>query len=209
MRILNALGIKPRRTIRIALWSGEEEGLIGSMRYVEQHFGSFPRSTAPGQMARPEFLRQPAGPLTLKPEQKLVSAYFNIDNGGGRIRGIYTQGNAAVDPIFAQWMAPLRDLGVTTISNRNTGGTDHLSFVAAGIPGFQFIQDPLDYESRVHHTDLDTYDHLRIEDMKEGAVVLASMLVAAADADKPLPRKPVPTEPKLTDPYSYPEPIKE
>src|ERR1700683_4061128 len=132
MRILNALHVKPRRTIRVALWSGEEEGLFGSKGYATQHFGSFPLSTAPDQLAMPEYMRKAAGPLALKPEQKLVSAYFNVDNGTGRARGIYTQGNAAVDHIFEQWIAPLRDLGVTTITNRNTGGTDHLSFDADG-----------------------------------------------------------------------------
>jgi carboxypeptidase Q len=143
MRILNALKVKPRRTIRIALWSGEEQGLFGSRGYANGHFGSYPRSTTPDQMELPEYARKAAGPLTLKPEQKLISAYFNVDNGTGRIRGIYTQGNAAVDSIFEQWMAPLRDLGVSTITNRSTGGTDHLSFDAVGIPCFQFIQDPM------------------------------------------------------------------
>ena len=106
-------------------------------------------------MQLPEFMRRPAGPLEVKPEQKLVSAYFNVDNGSGKIRGIYTQGNAGVAPIFAQWIAPLKDLGVTTITMRNTGGTDHLSFDAVGIPGFQFIQDDLDYETSTHHSNED------------------------------------------------------
>jgi carboxypeptidase Q len=192
MRILNAIGVKPRRTIRIVLWSGEEQGLFGSMRYADQHFGSFPRSTDPEQMQRPEFLRKAAGPLTLKPEQKLVSAYFNVDNGTGRIRGVYTQGNAAVAPIFAQWIAPLKDLGVTTISNRNTGGTDHLSLDEVGIPGFQFIQDPMDYETRTHHSDMDTYEHLQPGDLKQIAVVEATFVYNAAMRDKMMPRKPLP-----------------
>ena len=156
MRILNALDVKPRRTIRIALWSGEEEGLFGSKGYVKEHFGGFPLSTAPDQMELPEFLRKPAGPLDTQARAETVSAYFNVDNGTGKIRGIYTQGNAAVDHIFEQWIAPLKDLGVTTITNRNTGGTDHLSFDAVGIPGFQFIQDPMDYETRTHHSNMDT-----------------------------------------------------
>ena len=197
MRILNALAVKPRRTIRIALWSGEEEGLFGSMRYVDQHFGSFPRSTAPDQMDRFEHLRKPAGPLTLKPEQKLISAYFNVDNGTGKIRGIYTQGNAAVDHIFEQWIAPLRDLGVTTISNRNTGGTDHLSFDAVGIPGFQFIQDPMDYETRTHHSNMDTYEHLQSADLKQIAVVEAIFVYNAAMRDQMIPRKPLPHPERL------------
>jgi carboxypeptidase Q len=192
MRILNALKVKPRRTIRIALWTGEEGGLFGSRGYVTQHFGSFPRSTAPDQMLLSEYARKPAGPLTLKPEQKLISAYFNVDNGTGKIRGIYTQGNAAVDSIFAQWMAPLKDLGVTTISNRNTGGTDHLSFDAVGIPGFQFIQDPTDYETRTHHSNMDTYEHLQPTDLKQIAVVEAIFVYNAAMREQMIPRKPLP-----------------
>jgi carboxypeptidase Q len=203
MRILNALEIKPRRTIRIALWSGEEEGLFGSMRYVGEHFGSFPRSTAPEQKERMEFMRKPAGPLTLKPEQKMVSAYFNVDNGTGRIRGIYTQGNLAVDHIFEQWMVPLKDLGVTTISNRNTGGTDHLSFDAVGIPGFQFIQDPMDYGTRTHHSDMDTYEHLQAADLKQIAVVEAIFVYNAAMREQMIPRKPLP-HPELEEEQGKP-----
>ncbi|MGC2401153.1 MAG: M20/M25/M40 family metallo-hydrolase [Acidobacteriaceae bacterium] len=199
MRILNAIGVKPRRTIRIALWSGEEQGLFGSMRYVEQHFGSFPRSTAPDQMEMMEFMRKPSGPLTLKPEQKLLSAYFNVDNGSGRIRGIFTQGNVAVDHIFEQWMAPLNDLGVTTISNQDTGGTDHLSFDAVGIPGFQFIQDPLDYETRTHHSNMDTVEHLQPADLKQTAVVEAIFVYNAAMRDRMIPRKPLPQPERLEE----------
>ncbi|HTZ59983.1 MAG TPA: M20/M25/M40 family metallo-hydrolase [Acidobacteriaceae bacterium] len=213
MRILNAIGVKPRRTIRIALWSGEEQGLLGSMRYVEQHFGSFPRSTAPDQIEQMEFLRKPAGPLTLKPEQKLISAYFNVDNGTGRIRGVYTQGNVAVDHIFEQWMAPLKDLGVTTISNRDTGGTDHLSFDAVGIPGFQFIQDPADYETRTHHSNMDTYEHLQAGDLKQIAVVEAIFVYNAAMREKMIPRKPLPHPERLEEqnkplPDLYPTAVK-
>jgi carboxypeptidase Q len=213
MRILNALGVKPRRTIRIALWSGEEEGLFGSLRYVEQHFGSFPRSTTPEELERPEFLRDAGGPLALKPEQKLVSAYFNVDNGTGRIRGIYTQGNAAVTPIFQQWIAPLRDIGVTTISSRNTGGTDHLSFDAVGIPGFQFIQDPMDYATRTHHSNIDTYEHLQPADLKQMAVVEAIFVYNAAMRDKMMPRKPLPHPERMKEqskplPDLYPTAVK-
>jgi carboxypeptidase Q len=205
MRILNALNVKPRRTIRIALWSGEEEGLLGSEGYVGQHFGSFPRSTAPDQMALMEHMRKPAGPLSLKPEQKLISAYFNVDNGTGKIRGIYTQHNTAVDTIFSQWMAPLKDLGVTTITNRNTGGTDHLSFDAVGIPGFQFIQDPMDYETRTHHSNMDTYEHLQASDLKQIAVVEAIFVYNAAMRDQMIPRKPLP-HPELEEQRGKPLP---
>ncbi len=203
MRILNALKVKPRRTIRIALWTGEEGGLFGSRGYVTQHFGSFPRSTAPDQMLLSEYSRKPAGPLTLKPEQKLVSAYFNVDNGTGRIRGIYTQGNAAVDSIFAQWMVPLKDLGVTTISNRDTGGTDHLSFDAVGIPGFQFIQDPMDYGTRTHHSNMDTYERLQPADLKQMAVVEAIFVYNAAMREQMIPRKPLP-HPELMEEQAKP-----
>jgi hypothetical protein len=205
VRILNSLKVKPRRTIRIALWSGEEQGLYGSKGYVKQHFGSFPLSTAPDQMELPEFLRKPGGPLELKPEQKLISAYFNVDNGTGRIRGIYTQGNAAVDTIFAQWMAPLRDLGVTTITNRNTGGTDHLSFDDVGIPGFQFIQDPMDYETGTHHSNMDTYERLQPADMKQIAVVEAIFVYNAAMREQMIPRKPLP-QPELLEQKGKPLP---
>jgi hypothetical protein len=192
VRILKALDVKPRRTIRIALWTGEEQGIFGSKGYCTIHFGSAALSTAPDQLQLPEFMRRAAGPLVVKPEQKLISAYFNVDNGTGKIRGVYTQGNAAIAPIFAQWIAPLKDLGVTTITNRNTGGTDHLSFDAVGIPGFQFIQDMLDYESRTHHSNEDVVERLQPSDLKQIAVVEAIFLYNAAQRDQMLPRKPLP-----------------
>ncbi len=192
MRILTALKVQPRRTIRIALWSGEEEGLFGSRGYVKEHFGSAPVSTAPDQAALPEFMRRASGPLELKPEQRLISGYFNLDNGSGKVRGIYLQENAAIGPIFEQWIAPLKDLGVTTISMQNTGGTDHLSFDAVGIPGFQFIQDPLDYETRTHHSNQDVYERLQPADLKQAATVEAIFVYNAAMRDQMLPRKPLP-----------------
>jgi hypothetical protein len=198
VRILKALDVKPRRTIRIALWTGEEQGIFGSKGYCKIHFGSAPLSTAPDQLALPEFMRRAAAPLEVKPEQKLISAYFNVDNGTGKIRGVYTQGNAAIAPIFAQWIAPLKDLGVTTITNRNTGGTDHLSFDAVGIPGFQFIQDMLDYESRTHHSNEDVVERLQPSDLKQIATVEAIFLYNAAQRDQMLPRKPLP-QPELEE----------
>ncbi|MGI8773301.1 MAG: M20/M25/M40 family metallo-hydrolase [Acidobacteriaceae bacterium] len=192
VRILKALDVHPRRTIRIALWSGEEEGLFGSRGYVKQHFGSYPLSTAPDQMKLPEFFRKAARPIETKPEWKTLDAYFNIDNGSGKVRGVYLQGNAAVEPIFRQWIAPLKDLGVTTISMRNTGGTDHLSFDAVGLPGFQFIQDPLDYESRTHHSNMDTYERLQPGDLAQIATVEAIFVYNAAMRDAMMPRKPFP-----------------
>jgi carboxypeptidase Q len=203
MRILNALHVQPRRTIRIALWTGEEQGLFGSRGYVKEHFGFAPTSTAPDQMMLPEFLRRASGPLELKPEQRLISAYFNLDNGSGKIRGVYLQDNAAVAPIFAQWIAPLRDLGVTTLTLRNTGGTDHLSFDAVGIPGFQFIQDSLDYETRTHHSNMDVYEELRPADLEQAATVEAIFVYNAAMRDPMLPRKPLP-HPELREPQMAP-----
>jgi carboxypeptidase Q len=203
MRILKALDIKPRRTIRIGLWSGEEEGLLGSQGYVEQHFGSRPPMDDPTMKGMPTLLRRDAGAITVKPEQAKVSAYFNIDNGTGKVRGIYLQENEAVAPIFEQWMRPFKDLGMTTISMRNTGGTDHLSFDAVGIPGFQFIQDPIEYETRTHHSNMDVYDRLQPEDLKQISVIVASFVYDAAMRDQMLPRKPIekplPREPEKKD----------
>jgi carboxypeptidase Q len=192
MRILNALQVKPRRTIRVGLWTGEEEGEFGSLNYVRQHFGSVPLSTAPDQLKLPEWLRKPAGPLELKPDQQKISGYFNLDNGTGKVLGVYLQENAAEAPIFAQWIEPLKDLGVTTISMRETGGTDHESFDAVGIPGFQFIQDKLDYGSRTHHSNMDTYERLQAGDLAQAATVEAIFVYDTAMRDQMLPRKPLP-----------------
>jgi carboxypeptidase Q len=192
MRIFNTLHIKPRRTIRVALWTGEEQGLFGSEGYVAQHFGVIPRSTDPDQLKLPEWARKVTGPVQIKPEQEKISAYFNVDNGSGKIRGIYLQQNGAVGTIFKQWMEPLKDVGVTTITLRNTGGTDHLSFDEVGIPGFQFIQDPLDYVSRTHHSNMDTYERLQAEDLAQAAFVEAMFVYNAAMRDQMLPRKPFP-----------------
>src|SRR3984885_6210233 len=198
MRILNALQVKPRRTIRIALWTGEEQGLYGSVGYVKQHFGFAPLSTTPDQLKLPEFMRKTVGPLQLKPEQQKLSGYFNVDNGTGKILGVYLQENDAEAPIFRQWIEPLKDLGVTAISVRNTGGTDQESFDAVGIPGFQFIQDPMDYGSRTHHSNMDTYERLQAGDLKQAATVEAIFVYNTAMRDQMLPRKPLP-HPELED----------
>jgi Zn-dependent M28 family amino/carboxypeptidase len=192
MRILNTLQVKPRRTIRVALWTGEEEGEFGSYGYVKQHFGNVPLSTAPDQLKLPEWVRKPAGPVQLKPDQQKISGYFNVDNGSGKVRGIYLQENAAIAPIFAQWIEPLKELGVTTLTMRNTGGTDHEAFDAVGIPGFQFIQDPLDYGSRTHHSNMDTYERLQPQDLAQAATVEAIFVYNTAMRDQMLPRKPLP-----------------
>ena len=151
-----------------------------------------PLSTAPYQITLPEFLRKPAGPVQLKPEQQKISGYFNVDNGSGKIRGIYLQENAAISPIFEQWMRPLADLGVATITMRNTGGTDHEAFESVDIPGFQFIQDMLDYGSRTHHSNMDTYERLQPEDLAQAATVEAIFVYNTAMRDQMLPRKPLP-----------------
>ena len=192
MRVLNTLHVKPRRTIRIALWTGEEQGLFGSHGYASQHFGTIPRSTEPDQLRMPEFVRKVVGPIQVKPEQEKISGYFNVDNGSGRIRGIYLQHNGAVASIFRQWMEPLRDVGVSTITLQDTGGTDHLSFDAYGIPGFQFIQDPLDYDSRTHHSNMDLYERLQPDDLAQAAFVEAIFVYNTAMRDQMLPRKPFP-----------------
>ncbi len=189
MRILKALGVEPKRTVRIALWSGEEEGLFGSLGYVKQHFGQFDDSAS--DQSVPAFMRQ-HGPLKTTKEWETLDAYYNLDNGTGKIRGVYTQENFAIAPIFAQWIAPLKDLGVTTITTRNTGGTDHLGFDAVGLPGFEFIQDPLDYETRTHHSDMDTYDRLHTFDLEQAAVVEAIFLYNTAQREEMMPRKPFP-----------------
>jgi carboxypeptidase Q len=192
MRILNALHVQPRRTIRVGLWTGEEQGEFGSYGYVKQHFGYVPLSTAPDQLKLPDFLRKPAGAVQVKPEQQKISGYFNLDNGTGKIRGVYLQENASVAPIFQQWIAPLQDLGVSTLTMRNTGGTDHEAFDSVGVPGFQFIQDMLDYGSRTHHSNMDTYERLQADDLAQAAVVEAIFVYNTAMRDLMLPREPLP-----------------
>jgi len=173
MRILKAANLKLDRTVRIALWSGEEQGLLGSKAYVKEHFGD---------------------PATMKltDEHAKLSGYFNIDNGSGKIRGVYLQDNDAMRPIFEQWLAPFRDQGVNAISIRNTGGTDHLSFDAVGLPGFQFIQDPLDYDTVTHHTNIDTVDHIQAADLMQVAAVVATLVYNTANRPEMLPRKALP-----------------
>jgi hypothetical protein len=204
MRILRALDVHPKRTIRIALWSGEEQGLLGSRAYVREHFASRPEQ--PGDADLPSFLRPVRGPLTLKPEHAKLSGYFNVDNGTGKIRGIYTQQNAAVVPIFEAWLRPFADLGATTVTMRNTGGTDHQSFDAVGLPGFQFIQDEGDYNTRTHHTNMDVLDRAQKDDLMQASVVLASFVYHAAMRDDALPRKPLPKESPSPSPAASPSP---
>ena len=203
VRILKALDIKPRRTIRIALWSGEEQGLYGSLGYVKTHFGEFEPSKTPDPAGTPSFMSRNHGPLKTTKEWETLDAYYNLDNGTGMVRGVYTQGNFAIAPIFMQWIAPLADLGVTTVTTRNTGGTDHLSFDNLGLPGFQFIQDPMDYGSRTHHSNMDTVDRLHADDLQQAAIVEAIFLYNTSEREAMMPRKPFPhpeDEQKLASP---------
>jgi hypothetical protein len=176
MRILKATRLKMRRTVRIGLWTGEEEGLLGSRAYVTQHFAD-------------------RADMKLKAEHAKFSGYFNVDNGTGAIRGVYLQGNEAVAPIFQAWMQPLKNLGMTTLTIRNTGGTDHQSFDAVGLPGFQFIQDPVEYDTRTHHSNMDVYERVQAADMMKDAVIVAAFAYQAANRDEKLPRKPLPQPP--------------
>ena len=170
MRILKTSGLRLRRTVRIALWSGEEQGLVGSRAYVKQHF---------------------ADPQTMQPtpEHGRLAAYFNVDNGTGAIRGVYLQSNEAVAPIFQSWLEPFRNLGMTTLAIRNTGGTDHLSFDAIGLPGFQFIQDEIEYDTRTHHSNMDVFDRIQADDMKQAATIMAAFVYNTAMRDEKLPKK--------------------
>jgi len=202
VRILKALGIKPKRTIRIALWSGEEQGLFGSQGYVKQHFGAFAEPEHPDPASTPSFMRT-RGKLTTTKEWETLDAYYNLDNGTGKVRGVYTQENYAIAPIFAQWLAPLADLGAKTISYRNTGGTDHLAFDAVGLAGFQYIQDPMDYETRTHHSNMDTFDRLHAADLQQAAVIEAIFLYNTSERDQMMPRKPFP-HPELDKQKSAP-----
>jgi Zn-dependent M28 family amino/carboxypeptidase len=244
VRILQAIGAKPRRTIRLALWTGEEQGLLGSRAYVAEHFGRAinppsgpgrgrdapparttetrtqagteptqtgsadaagsgaqqqqqqaqqPQPPQPQQQQRPQQQsRERRGTkYELKPAHEKFCAYFNLDNGTGKVRGIYLQGNESVRPIFRAWLAPFTDQGASTLTLNNTSGTDHLSFDGVGLPGFQFIQDPLEYDTRTHHSSMDVYDRVQAEDMKQASMIMASFVYHAAMRDEKLPRKPL------------------
>ncbi|OKY25975.1 M20/M25/M40 family metallo-hydrolase [Thalassotalea sp. PP2-459] len=198
VRILKALDIKPKHTIRIALWSGEEQGLYGSRAYVQEHFATRPKPKDKVEAELPPYLwKTPGWPIQPKEAYDDFSVYFNMDNGSGRFRGIYTEGNVAVKPIFSRWFSPYSDLSTGTITNRSTGGTDHESFDDVGLPGFQFIQDPLDYSSRLHHTHIDSFDHVIEDDMKQASVIMAAFIYKAAMRDEVLPRKPIPVKPSM------------
>lgn len=197
MRILKALGVEPKRTIRIGLWSGEEQGYFGSQQYVMDHLVDRPDSTdeafkymAPYEMKYQQF------PMTKKPEYDKFSAYFNLDNGSGKIRGIYAEQNSAAAAIFEEWFKPFHDLDAKTVTMNDTGGTDHEPFDDVGLPGFQFIQDDLDYGTRLHHTQMDTFGNVYEKDLKQAAVIMASFLYNAAMRDEMMPREAFPQAPK-------------
>jgi hypothetical protein len=206
-RILKTLGVKPKRTIRFALWSGEEQGLLGSLAYVDKHLATRALLGDAALDAMPNNQTWRARwPVQPREGHGALSAYFNIDNGSGKIRGINAEGNVAAAPILQAWLEPFASMGASTVSLRSAGSTDHVYMQSVGVPGFQFIQDPLDYGSRLHHTSIDSYDHMRAEDMRQAAVVLASLLLSAANSDEPLPRAPLPTRPTASDPFNYPTP---
>ena len=191
MRILQTLGIKPRRTIRIGLWTGEEQGLLGLRAYVAQHFGKVEGGPQFGGGGGGNANATPAK-LTTLPEYEKFSGYFNLDNGTGKIRGVYLQGNEAIRPLFRQWLAPFKDMGANTLTISNTSGTDHLSFDTIGLPGFQFIQDEIEYDTRTHHSNQDVFDRIQGEDMKQAATIMAAFVYQTAMRDQKLPRKPAP-----------------
>jgi hypothetical protein len=197
LRILKAIDAKPKRTIRLGLWGGEEQGLLGARAYVSEHFASRPAPKEAGPDELPSYMRsEPPAPLTLKPDHAKLSVYFNLDNGTGRVRGIYLQENAALKPVFESWLVSVKDLGATRVTMRNTGGTDHQAFDGAGLPGFQFIQDPIEYLDGsffgTHHSDMDVYDRLQRDDLMQAAVVIATFAYNAATRNELLPRKPLP-----------------
>jgi hypothetical protein len=196
VRLLKVLDVKPRRTIRIALWGAEEQGLWGSRKYVEANFADRPAPEDPEQLELPTWLQEQTWPIRPKPAHDDFSVYFNMDNGSGKVRGIYTQENLAVAPIFEAWLEPFHDIGADTVTHRNTGGTDHLAFDAVGLPGFQFIQDRLAYSTLTHHTAVDVLDLIKREDLIQASTVIASFVYHAAMRDEKLPREPMPRKPE-------------
>ncbi|HEV7555211.1 MAG TPA: M20/M25/M40 family metallo-hydrolase [Kofleriaceae bacterium] len=205
-RILAATGVRPKRTIRFALWAGEEQGLLGSLAYVEKYLAT--RAPAPGpEDGIEQFMRwRYRFPITPRPGHDKLVAYFNIDNGSGRVHGIHAEGNVAAVPLLKDWLTPFSGMGASSVVSSPTGGTDHVFMQAVGISAYQFIQDPLDYESRVHHSSIDTFDHLKAEDLRQASVVLAGVLFEAANSAKTLPRMPVPTKPVPSQPFKYEDP---
>lgn len=201
-RILKAIGAKPKRTIRFALWGAEEQGLHGSLAYIRRHMmeREGEEGLSPRELGREwRYLY----PVTPKPGYSQMKAYFNMDNGSGKFRGIHAEGNVGAEKLLRSWLSPFADLGASQVVAGNTGGTDHVYFQAVGLPAFQFVQDPLDYFARLHHTNADTFDHLRPDDLRQTSTVMAGVLLAAANDEDALPREPIPQAPQDSDPFDY------
>ena len=207
-RILKAIDARPRRTIRFALWSGEEQGIHGSDAYVRQHLATRPQNPDPEKAALGPSFNSRTYPIRKLPGYDKLAGYFNIDNGSGRLRGIHAENNFAAIPVLKEWLSPFKAFDATAVVANRTGGTDHVYMQTVGLPGFQFIQDPLEYGTRTHHTSVDTYDHLRASDLRQSAVILAAVLLSAANAEKPLPAAPLPSQPVDSDPFAYRDPAK-
>jgi carboxypeptidase Q len=205
-RILKKMGVRPKRAIRFVLWTGEEQGLLGSLAYVEKYLASRPAPAADEDGGLAYLNWATRYPITPRPGYNDLKAYFNMDNGSGKLRGIYAEGNAGAVPLLTEWLRPYAAMGAGKVVAATTGGTDHVFMQSVGVPGFQFIQDPLDYSTRLHHSNADTFDHLKAEDLRQASVVMAGVLLASANSDKVLPRFPVPTQPAPFDPFKYQDP---
>lgn len=206
-RILSSMDVKPKRTIRFALWSGEEQGLHGSFAYVGKHLATRPDLSDPDEVAAgASYASRVAYPINRLPGFKDMTAYFNVDNGSGKFRGLYAEGNFAAVSVLRGWLAPYSSLDAGAVVAQTTGSTDHVGMARLGLPAFQFIQDPLDYDSTVHHTSADTFDHLRPNDLRQASAVMAGVLLAAANTDKPVPPNVLPSKPEDSDPFKYKDP---
>jgi len=205
-RILKSLGVRPRRTIRFALWGAEEQGLLGSLAYIDTHLAKRP-GPIDGEDGNLLYYDWPNRyPITPLADYNALKAYFNIDNGSGKLRGIYAEGNVQAVPLLRKWLSPFAAMGADAVVAEPTQGTDHVYMQSVGLPAFQFIQDPLDYDTRVHHSNVDTFDHLKAEDLRQASVILAAMLLQAANSDEVLPRMPLPAKPRTSDPFKYKSP---
>lgn len=206
-RILATLGVRPKRTIRFVLWAGEEQGLLGSLSYTEKYLATRPPDGSAPAGGIEQYVRwRYQYPIKPQSGHKDLVAYFNIDNGSGKVHGIYAEGNVAAVPLLHEWLQPFASMGANSVSAAPTGGTDHVFMQSVGLPAYQFIQDPLDYGSRVHHSSIDTFDHLKAADLREASVVLAGVLLESANSAKTLPRMPLPTKAAPSNPFKYDDP---
>lgn len=205
-RILSKLKVRPKRSIRFVLWAAEEQGLLGSLAYTERHLASRPPAPPEANGLARFFGWGNRFPITKKPGYDDMKAYFNMDNGSGKLRGIYAEGNAAAAPILSHWLSPFKSMGAQRVVAGPTGSTDHVFMQSIGLPAYQFIQDPLDYFARLHHTNVDTLDHLRPADLRQASVVLAGVLLQAANDEKTIAAQPLPQQPLPTDPFKYDDP---